>query len=41
MTCTGVPGVPADQVGRHCSYQGYYVSIVDSLSLFAADLVAP
>jgi hypothetical protein len=40
VTCTGVANVPDSQVvGRHCSYDAYYVSIVDSLSLFSAGLI--
>jgi hypothetical protein len=39
VTCTGIPGVTNDQPGRHCSYDAFYASISDTLSLYAADLV--
>jgi hypothetical protein len=39
VTCTGVPNVADDQEGRHCSYDIYYASISDALSLYSAGLI--
>jgi hypothetical protein len=39
VTCTGVPNVPDDQEGRHCSYDVYYAAISDALSVLSAGLI--